>query len=321
MTQTCTFCYRHCAISEGGTGYCGVRGNEGGKLVSVNYGELVSIALDPIEKKPLYHFLPGSQSLSLAEPGCNYTCEFCQNYEISQKGYRCETQSVSPGQVRDIARRTEARSVSYTYSEPSVWQDYMLDVAALVHQDGRYNVMVTNGSFGESTRSKIFSLIDAFNVDVKGDEAYYRSVCHAALQPVLDNVEAIVKANRHLEVTTLIIEGIHTEEMIMELGRQLKARGVKVWHLSRFFPRYKMDDRKPTGEPFLERMLRVALQSGIPYVYGGNSSHVDQTFCPKCHTLLISGHDYEGTQAEEAERTIRNGKCAFCGQEIYGVFR
>lgn len=320
MNQICTFCYRHCRLSEGKEGYCGVRRNEKGTIVSAGYGKLVSLALDPIEKKPLYHFLPGSQSLSLAEQGCNYACEFCQNFEISQKGYSCPSEYVSPQQVRAMAQRIDAQSVSYTYSEPSVWQDYMLDVAKLVREDGRRNVMVTNGSFSKESRKDIISLIDAFNVDVKGDDAYYKDICHADLQPVLDNCEAIVKEGKHLEVTTLLIEGFHTEKMLAELGRQLKDRGVQVWHLSRFFPRYKMEHRKATSEQFLSLMLRKAEESGIPYIYAGNSEHVDQTYCPHCHTLLFSGHDYEGTQIEEAKEHIRDGKCVICGQTIYGLF-
>jgi pyruvate formate lyase activating enzyme len=320
MTQTCDFCYRHCHIPDGGTGFCGVRRNNGGKLVSPYYGKLVSLALDPIEKKPLYHFLPGSQSLSLAEPGCNYSCDFCQNYEISQKGFSWTTEDVSPEEVVGFAQKANAQSVSYTYSEPSVWQDYMIAVATLVHQDGRRNVMVTNGSFSAESRERIFSVIDAFNIDVKGDETYYRTVCHADLQPVLDNVEAVSKAGLHQEITTLVIQGIHTEGMITQLGKELSNRGVQVWHLSRFFPRYRMEDRKATSEAFLNQMLQAARQSGIPYIYAGNSSHVDQTFCPKCHTLLIHSHDYQGTQRQDVQKNIPDGRCAVCGQQIYGVF-
>lgn len=319
--MTCTFCYRHCNIqSENQLGFCQQRKLHNNQIVSLNYGNLVSLALDPIEKKPLYHFLPGSISLSLAEPGCNYRCAFCQNYTISQSEYHPYTEHVEPEQIINLAKRKHARSISYTYSEPSIWQDYLIDTATQAKEANIKNVMVTNGSFSEESRKDLFEVVDAFNVDVKGDDTFYQKVCQARIQPVLDNIEAIVQAGLHLEVTTLLIEGIHTEQTIRFLGNELSNRGVQVWHLSRFFPRYQMEDREPTSEAFLEEMLNIAKESGIPYIYGGNSVHQDRTFCPHCGSLLISDHQYGGGQQEEVKRNMPHGFCAHCGQKIYGIF-
>ena len=320
MKERCNFCYRHCLIDEGKQGFCGVRENKGGAIRSLHYACLVSLGIDPIEKKPLYHFLPGSQSLSLAEQGCNYTCQFCQNYEISQKEYACQTVFVDPVKVVSLAKEQGAASISFTYSEPLVWQDYLIDCATLAKQKGVLTVMVSNGSFSKEARERIIPLVDAFNIDVKGDKQFYQAVCNASLDPVLEGIEAIVQAGKHLEVTTLLIEGLHTMETVEFLGKQLKERGVQVWHLSRFFPRYKMETRKATSETFLEDALAVARESGIPYIYGGNSTHVDSTFCPRCHRLLIRDHQYGGTQGQEAKETISQGRCKFCNQTIYGLF-
>lgn len=318
--MNCDFCWRHCDIPEGRNGYCQVRRNEGGTIRSLYYGQLVSLAVDPVEKKPLYHFLPGTQSLSVAEAGCNYHCQFCQNFTISQPGGDIPSRYYPPEVVVGLAKRHHVRSISYTYSEPSVWQDYMVDVAMLAQKDGIRNVMVTNGSFSKESWDRIFPVVDALNIDVKGDDSFYTGICKGRLGPVLDSVEEAVRRKRHLEVTTLLIEGIHTRRMVAELGKLLHDRGVQVWHLSRFFPRYRMSDRMATSESFLAEMLEVAGMSGIPYIYGGNSSHVDETRCPSCHAILIHDHRYGGSQRQEALRAIIQGRCAACGSPVYGVF-
>ncbi|MDD7201317.1 MAG: AmmeMemoRadiSam system radical SAM enzyme [Sphaerochaetaceae bacterium] len=318
--MNCDFCWRHCDIPDGKNGFCQVRRNEGGTIRSLHYGQLVSLALDPIEKKPLYHFLPGTLSLSVAEAGCNYRCQFCQNYTISQPGREVPSRYCPPDEVVALARKYQVRSISYTYSEPSVWQDYMVDVATLAQADGMRNVMVTNGSFSREAWGRVFPVIDALNIDVKGDDSFYASVCQGRLGPVLDSVGEAVRRKKHLEVTTLLIEGIHTWRMVEDLGKRLSDRGVQVWHLSRFFPQYQMVGRKETSESFLEEMLEAAGTSGIPYIYGGNSRHIDATRCPSCHAILIHDHRYGGTQRQEASRTIVDGRCAVCGCPVYGVF-
>ena len=253
MSQSCDFCFRRCCLSEGQKGYCGARQNIGGEIISVNYGQLVSLALDPVEKKPLYHFLPHTKTLSVSESGCNYSCLFCQNWEISQKIVKEE--ETDPSSLAAYCLRYGVPSVSYTYSEPLVWQDYMIRSAEEAKKKGVKNIMVTNGSFSCEALERIVPLIDAFNIDLKGDDEFYETVCKASLQPVLDGIEYIVNHGRHIEVTTMLIEGMHDEKMVRMLGSLLRERGVKVWHLSRFFPRYRMKDRKETSEAFLSSML------------------------------------------------------------------
>jgi pyruvate formate lyase activating enzyme len=318
---TCDFCWRHCSIANGKTGTCGVRKNQNGTIVTTGYGEIVSMAIDPVEKKTLYHFMPGSKTFSFALFGCNYTCSFCQNYPITQKEYKETTplaghEQLEPGQVVALALDAGTPSISYTYSEPIVWQDYMVETASLAKKKHLKNIMVSNGSFSPESLIRVVPFIDAFNLDVKGDERFYREVCEAELQPVLDAIAYIAKAKVHLEVTTMVIEGIHTEEMIGKLGKTLKELGVQVWHLSRFFPRYKFSSRKPTSEAFLSEMIEKARLSDIPYIYGGNSARSDATYCPSCHTLLMGSHSYEGVRYN----SIKDGCCEHCGQSIYGVF-
>ena len=270
MKNECDFCFRRCSIPDGKTGWCGMRKNEGGKIISPEYGHIPAIAVDPIEKKPLYHFLPGTETLSLGASGCCLRCDFCQNWTLSiehEKG-----KFLDPGDAAAYARLEGYPSISFTYSEPLVWQDYVAETAKEAHKLGIKTVMVTNGEFSESALERLLPLIDAYNVDLKGGEDFYRSICHGEMKPVLDAIERISEYGSHIEVTTMLIEGIHTAEMVEKLGELLKARGIRVWHLSRFFPRYMMEDREPTSESFLLKMIETAMKSGIPYIYPGNSS-------------------------------------------------
>ena len=307
MSQSCDFCFRRCCLSEGQKGYCGARQNIDGKIVSVNYGQLVSLALDPVEKKPLYHFLPHTKTLSVSESGCNYSCLFCQNWQISQKIVKEE--ETSPSSLAAYCLQYGVPSVSYTYSEPLVWQDYMIRSVEEAKKTGVRNIMVTNGSFTCEALERIVPLVDAFNVDLKGDDEFYRTVCKASLQPVLDGIEYIVNHGRHIEVTTMLIEGMHDEKMVRRLGSILCERGVSVWHLSRFFPRYRMKDRKETSEAFLSSMLTVARESGIPYIYGGNTMIPAVTVCPHCGIVL----------RDDVSKMLPS-VCPECGETVYGVF-
>ncbi len=307
MSLSCDFCFRRCCLSEGQKGYCGARQNIGGEIISVNYGQLVSLALDPVEKKPLYHFLPHTKTLSVSESGCNYSCLFCQNWEISQKIVKEE--ETDPSSLAAYCLRYGVPSVSYTYSEPLVWQDYMIRSAEEAKKKGVKNIMVTNGSFSCEALERIVPLIDAFNIDLKGDDEFYETVCKASLQPVLDGIEYIVSHGRHIEVTTMLIEGMHDEKMVMMLGSLLCERGVSVWHLSRFFPRYRMKDREETSEAFLSSMLTVAKKSGIPYIYGGNTMIPAVAVCPHCGRVL----------RDDVSQMLPS-VCPGCGEAVYGVF-
>ncbi|WP_422479615.1 AmmeMemoRadiSam system radical SAM enzyme [Pleomorphochaeta sp. DL1XJH-081] len=327
----CDFCYHLCSLSPTQRGLCGVRENRDGKLITLGWGDLVASGVDPIEKKPMYHLLPGEKTFSFALFGCNFCCQFCQNHQISQQESPYWPGRISydphritsPESLVKIADRSASRIMSYTYSDPVVWQDYMVDVAKLIHQRGRINCMVTNGSFSEQSLKRILPYIDAFNIDVKGDEDFYRTYCKGSLKPVMESISTIAAdPEKVLEVTTLVIEGIHTAESIRILGEQLAMRQVKVWHLSRFFPHYRMQDRSPTSEDFLLKMLEIGRASGIPHIYAGNSSLSgwDKTVCPACKKTLIPSHSYSGEAALEAKINIVNGKCVHCGEPIYGRF-
>ena len=316
----CNFCYRHCNIEEGSSGFCNVRKCIDNKIVSPNYGYLDAIAIDPIEKKPLYHFLPGTKTLSVAEVGCNFHCDFCQNWQLSQSEKSDTLKQIKPQELIDYALAKNIPSISFTYSEPIVWQDYVVDTSALAKEVNIKTVMVTNGSFSKEARESLAPLINAFNIDLKGDEYYYKNVCKGELKPVLDGIEYMVEKGCHVEVTTLLLEEFHTIEIVEKLGKLLKERGVEVWHLTRFFPTYKMNDSDETSETFLARMIEVAKGSNIPYIYGGNSSSEYSTYCNKCKKKLISRNDFTNNIEKECKNNIKNGKCSYCNNLIYGIF-
>lgn len=308
-----------------------MRKHTGNSLVTLGFGQIVASGVDPIEKKPMYHFLPGRKTFSFALFGCNYTCQFCQNHRISQtdspfwpgRSNHAGPIPMAPQELVGLMEQSGCPIMSYTYSEPLVWQDYMLQTATMVRDMGKLNCMVTNGSFSPRALQRILGLIDAFNIDVKGDDHFYRKFCGGTLQPVLDAVETIAaKRDTVLEVTSLLIEGIHTEKMVKTMARQLADRGVQVWHLSRFFPQYNMTALPPTSEKFLEEMLLVAEAVGIPYVYAGNSELYawEKTLCPACHKTLIHSHSYAGEAFNETQQNLPGGVCASCGQHIYGRF-
>ena len=304
MKARCDFCFRSCVIEEGNYGWCRVRKNENGKIISPYYGIIPAIAVDPVEKKPLYHFLPGTSTLSFGASGCNLSCDFCQNWELSQevrKGSR-----INPDEAIQYALENDIPSISFTYSEPLVWQDYMLSLAAKAKDAGLRTIMVSNGSFSSDSLKRIIPYIDAYNIDVKGDGDFYKTICHGLLDPVLDAVGEIARQGKHIEITTMVIEGIHTPEMIREIEKEIYERGVQVWHLSRFFPQYKMNNRKPTSELYLARIIEVARESKIPYIYPGNSYLKAENSCPCCGKVL-------GIPP-------RSGECPHCGERIYGVW-
>ncbi len=322
MRLQCDFCYLMCSLKEGQRGVCGIRVNQAGKLITLGYGELVASAIDPIEKKPFYHFLPASSTLSVALFGCNYRCKFCQNYHISQ-GERVRGKKVSPPQLAQALQESGTPTLSFTYSEPVVWLDYVEASAKEVKQNGGYNCMITNGSFSKSSLERVLPYIDAFNIDLKGDDLFYREYCKGRLQPVLDSIETISRQkDKVLEVTTLLIEGIHTEEHLKAMADQLVERGVQVWHLSRFYPQYQMRDHRQTSESYLLKLLELANEFSIPYIYAGNSNlrEWERTSCPSCNATIVTSHNYPVKTAREIEVNLDENLCRQCGFEIYGTY-
>ncbi len=320
-TLTCNFCAHHCHIAPNHFGRCGIRKNTGTEITTANYADVVALGVDPIEKKPLYHFMPRADALSVALAGCNFTCKFCQNYNISQKDYfaQLQTDKWPPQQLAQKAVKLNTPVMAYTYAEPTVWRDYMIDTAKLVKKQHRKNVMVTNGFFSEETLDIALEHIDAFNIDLKGSDDFYRKICGARVAPVLESIRKIaIRKKTFLEVTTLLIERLHTVDDIMGLADFLEKSAVKVWHLSRFFPCFKMFDHPATSEDFLLSIIeKVKANFDIPHVYAGNSGleQYNQTICPDCGAKLIGRQGWAVTQVN-----LRDGKCKSCGHELYGYF-
>ncbi|MDA3948234.1 MAG: AmmeMemoRadiSam system radical SAM enzyme [Spirochaeta sp.] len=318
---TCDFCEHRCSLADGQHGICGIRVRKGDAIYTENYGEHVSLAVDPIEKKPLYHMFPGASVLSSALYGCNFRCSFCQNCSISQPElYRhLQTRYIAPDELARNLTDGGYPVAAFTYSEPTVWQDYMLDAARAIRAVGGRTAMITNGFFTEAALERMHPLIDAFNIDLKGDEAFYRSLCGGHVEPILRNIRTLAgDAAALLEVTTMVMEGEHSEDGIMELAGLLDDAGVKVWHLSAFRPAYKMTDHAPTRPEFLDRLYeRITAETGIPHVYAYSRRHASyqQTFCANCGGLCIDRRRFA-----LAENRLHDGTCPACGTPMYGVF-
>ncbi|NLI23724.1 MAG: AmmeMemoRadiSam system radical SAM enzyme [Bacteroidales bacterium] len=312
----CLLCPHHCVISEGKYGICRVRKNAGGVLYTESYGVFSAIHVDPVEKKPLYHFYPGKMILSAGSVGCNLSCIFCQNYEISQSGTEefPSLQMIDPPKLASLSLRNRGNiGLAYTYNEPFMSFEMIRDTAPLIKEQGQKNVMVTNGFMDPKPLSELLLWIDAFNVDLKSfNESFYRKYTRSRLSPVLDSLKQIRKAGAHLEITNLIIPGANDDEMVFtsmvkwiasELGKNT------VLHLSRYFPAYKLTN-PPTPSDTLIRFYRIA-RNELNYVYVGNIDIPDtqNTYCPSCGALLIRRIGYT-TQVVALDE---NGSCSNCG--------
>ncbi|MCX7779951.1 MAG: AmmeMemoRadiSam system radical SAM enzyme [Negativicutes bacterium] len=306
----CELCPQHCVISAGRTGYCRVRRNLGGVLYTENYAACTGYALDPIEKKPLYHFYPGKMIFSIGTWGCNFSCQFCQNWEIAQASPA--TQEISPEQAVAMAKRAGPGNIgiAYTYSEPGVWYEYIFDTAELAHEHGLKNVLVTNGYINREPLAALLPVVAAMNIDVKAfNNDFYRKVCGGRLESVKATVE-FAASRCHVEITTLIIPGLNdSEHEIRELARWLGGLDADIpLHFSRYFPRYKLEV-PPTPAATLERARTIAREY-LNYVYVGNMAGDGMnTYCPACGMLLIER--LRGASA------LTDKQCPKCGQPIY----
>ncbi len=318
----CHLCAHECVIREGKKGICAVRENRGGVLYSLVYGRPISMAVDPVEKKPLFHFYPGSGAFSIATLGCNLSCRFCQNSEISQASHEhgIVGGNVPPDEVVREARRYHCRSIAYTYTEPTVFTEYAYDIAVLAHEEGLANIYVTNGFMTAQMLDAFYPYMDAANVDLKSfRDSFYKEQCGARLQPVLDSLVKMVRQKVWVEVTTLLIPGLNDgpEELGEIAGFIARELGVGVpWHISRFYPHFKMTDRRPTPVDSLHRAREIGRQAGLRYIYEGNipGAGGEDTCCPGCGRPVIRRFQYE-----ILEQATEQGRCRYCGAVIDGV--
>ncbi len=322
-TVHCSLCRHHCKIKPGKYGICGMRHNPDGHLVTHAYGEVIAANADPIEKKPLYHVLPGSTSFSIATMGCNFQCGFCQNWQISQsniqKGGRRKGYRLSPQQIVDQARQHHCRSISYTYTEPTIYFEYALATARLAHAQGMLNVFVTNGFMETEPLKTIQPYLDACNVDLKAfSDQFYRRQCRGRLQPVLDNIRLMRDLDIWVEVTTLVIPGQNdAEEQLERIAGFLADVDPQIpWHLSRFHPDYQLTDAPHTPIETLTKAATIGRQAGLQFIYLGNVMEPStDTACPSCGAKIIERGGYR-----LGALRIVNGKCDHCKATIAGIF-
>ncbi|ADH85929.1 AmmeMemoRadiSam system radical SAM enzyme [Desulfurivibrio alkaliphilus] len=320
----CHLCNHNCRIKDGRRGLCGVRENRGGKLYSLVYGRLVAENFDPIEKKPLFHFLPGSRSYSISTVGCNFRCRHCQNYEISQYPHRhhgeIAGQERTAAEVVEAAAASGCQSVSYTYVEPTIFYEFAYDCAVLANQRGIKNVFVSNGYMGQEVGRHLAGVLDGINIDLKSfDDRFYRQVCQARLQPVLDNIRRLHELGVWVEVTTLLIPGLNdSDEELRDIANFIKETDPGIpWHVTAFYPTHEMLDRPPTPAATLRRAREIGLKNGLRFVYEGNipGSGGENTYCPACQKLLIERHGFS-IRANH----LAAGTCPACGEKISGVW-
>ena len=318
----CQLCAHRCLIAPGARGICGVRENRGGKLYSLVYGRLVSQALDPVEKKPLFHFLPGTTTLSIAAVGCNFRCDFCQNHEISQfprERGRIVGEEVEPAEIVAAAKSTGSHSISYTYTEPTVFFEFCYETGKRAAQEGLRNIFVTNGYLTEEALGEAKGWLHAANVDLKSfSPEFYRKFCGASLQPVLDTIARMWEAGIWVEVTTLVIPGRNDAgEGLRWIAEFLAGISPDIpWHVSRFVPAYKVWDLPPTPVATLRKAREIGLSAGLHFVYLGNvPGEGEDTLCPACGRVLIRRYGFQ-----VVESSLVDGRCPGCGEAIAGVW-
>jgi len=320
----CRLCPRNCLILPGKRGFCGIRENRGGKLRALSYAKAVSLNdLDPIEKKPLFHFLPGTRTFSVATAGCNLKCKFCQNWSISQKKpEEVDFVLLEPRELLEKARKSGRPTIAYTYSEPTIFYEYMLQTAQLAKKSGIKNVMHSNGYINEAPLRQLAKHLDAANIDLKGfSNDYYQQLSEGTLEPVLRSLKVLREEGVHLEITNLVVPGLNDDseeirKMCLWIRENLGAD--TPLHFSRFWPVYKLSGLDPTPLESLEKAREIARECGLKYVYIGNVGNhpAESTYCPKCSKAVITRVGYMVT-----EINIENGRCKFCGERIEGVWK
>ncbi|MCX7975168.1 MAG: AmmeMemoRadiSam system radical SAM enzyme [Candidatus Aminicenantes bacterium] len=319
----CYLCAHRCQLAPGKWGICGVRENREGKLFTHVYGEVIAANVDPIEKKPLYHFYPGSKAFSIATIGCNFRCPFCQNWEISQIKKKERPQEFGypmlPEKVVKEALRHGCRSISYTYTEPTIFFEFAYETAVLARKEGLANNFVTNGFMTPEAVRAIQPYLDGANIDLKAfKEETYKKICKARLAPVLETIKLMRELGIWIEVTTLVVPGLNdSEEELRSIARFLLSVDPEIpWHISRFHPDYEYTSVPPTPLSTLRQAAKIGEEEGLKFIYLGNVwGEGEDTFCPRCHRTIIRRH---GFWVDEIALT--GSSCRYCGQPIPGRF-
>ncbi len=321
----CLACSHHCKIPKGKTGICGVRYNKDGQLYLLVYGRAVAYHVDPMEKKPLYHFFPGMPIFSFGTVGCNFRCLFCQNWDISQFHKENPIERIMesgvpfpPADIVGYCLENKIPAVAFTYNEPGIFFEYAYDTAKLAKEKGLKTVYVSNGFETKEALDKILPYVDAINIDLKGaTEEFYVKICGGHIQPVKDNIKYLWDKGMWVEVTTLVVTGHNEDEQgLTEIAKFLAGVSPDIpWHISRYFPMYKMKE-PPTSVDSLEKAYKIGKKAGLRYIYVGNimGMNHENTYCPKCNELLIERFGYE------VNDYLDKGKCPKCGEKIAGRF-
>jgi pyruvate formate lyase activating enzyme len=314
----CNLCNHRCVISPEKKGTCRVRENRDGVLYTLVYGRTVTNNIDPIEKKPLFHFYPGSKSYSMATVGCNFRCLHCQNWQISQlKDGEIVGEEFTPEEIVEEAVGSGCEAIAYTYTEPTILYEYAFDTAKIARKKGLKNIFITNGYISKEALRNISLYLDAANIDLKSmKDSFYRKVCGAKLQPVLDNIRLYYKLGIWVEVTTLVIPGYNdSAEELEEIARFIRNIDKSIpWHVSRFFPAYKLMNVPTTPLETLRKAVEIGKEVGLEYIYQGNVGEGENTFCPNCGELLIKRTDFN-----TMNNRVKNGSCPYCGRSVVGV--
>ncbi len=318
----CFLCSHHCKIREGQRGVCAVRENKGGALYTLVYDRVIARNVDPIEKKPLFHFQPGSFSFSIATPGCNFKCLHCQNADISQMPRDAKIimgDQISPETIVETALRANCKSISYTYTEPTIFFELAYDTARLAVKQGLKNVFVTNGYITREALDVIKPYLHAANIDLKSfRDDFYRKVCGARLDKVLDAIKYYHECGVWIELTTLIIPGYNdSPEELRDIARFIASVNPEIpWHVTQFYPTYKIIDRPRTPVEKLREARRIGMEEGLRYVYEGNvpGEGGENTYCASCGKLIIKRYGYI-----ISEKNVKDGACGSCGAKLPGI--
>ena len=316
----CLLCKHYCRLKKDGAGICGVNYNIDSKLLNKTYAHPSAVHIDPIEKKPLYHFLPSSSSLSIGTVGCNFRCPFCQNHSISQTSQINEDVRYMPKDILNIALQHNTQSISYTYNEPTIWYPYAKDIGLLAQEKGIKNVFVSSGYESKEVLKDMNSWVDAANIDLKSfSTEYYKKILKTDLNGVLESLVEFAKSSIWLEITTLLIPGVNDSAEEIEKMSQFisKELGTEIpWHFSAFHPDYKMLETPRTSMQTMIKAKEIAQSYGIKYVYLGNIQNDNSTYCPRCKTKLIDRSGFSTSTIN-----IKNSQCNHCGEVIQGVWR